>query len=120
MKYFIALIATLFYSFNAYCSDPTTLNFCTNTSNTITLTDLSNCNEFIVSDAAFNVQTLKIGFTVNGNYYEQTITGNTIPQTFVNNIQTYQPNLLYIEDIVLIDSSNHTKNLKPIKIKVTN
>ncbi|TXB65324.1 hypothetical protein FRY74_07840 [Vicingus serpentipes] len=120
MKLFLILLFTTIFSIRSYCSDPTTINFCANTSNTIALTDLLNCNELVVSNATFSVQTLKIGFTVNGNYYEQTITGNTIPQTFINNIQTYQPNLLYIEDIVLIDSNNQEKNLKPIKIKVSN
>lgn len=120
MKYFIALITSLFFSFNAYCSDPTTLNFCTNTTNTITLTDLSNCNEFIVSDPTFTVQTLTIGFMANGNYYEHLITGNAIPQAFITDVQNYSPEQITIENIILVDSNNQEKNLKPLMFKVTN
>lgn len=120
MKYFITLITTLLISFNAYCSDPTTVYFCANTTNIITLTDLLNCNELTVNDATYNIQSLKLGFEANGSYYEQIITGNTIPQTFIDYIQSYSPVKIYMENIILTDSNNQTKNLKPLTFKVTN
>jgi hypothetical protein len=120
MKHFLSILISSLISFNAFSADPTTINFCTNTTNTIEQAELLNCNELTVNNATYNIQSLTIGFEANGNYYEQTITGNVIPQSFLNNIQTYSPSVLFIENIILIDNNNQEKELKPIRVKVTN
>lgn len=120
MKQFIIILFSFIISSSAFCSDPTSVNFCNNTINTISLTDLLNCNELTVNDATYSIQSLKLGFEANGNYYEQNITGSIIPQTFLTNIQTYSPDKIYIEDIILVDGNNITKPIKGFTIVVTN
>lgn len=120
MKQIFLLTTTLLLSISAYCSDPTTINFCNNSSNTIDMADLLNCNELTVNNTIYSIQSLKLGFEENGNFHQTTLNGNIIPQTLLNDIQTYSPDKIYIEDIILVDSNNQEKSLKSVIIKITN
>lgn len=120
MNYLSALLISFIFSLPAYCSDPTVVNFCTNTTNSIVLADLLNCNEVMVNDQSWSVQTLKLGFEANGTYYDQIITNNIIPQAFLNQIQTLSPDKIYMKDIKLINANNEEKSLKNKTIKIIN
>lgn len=118
MKQFIIILFSFIISSSAYCSDPTTVNFCNNTSNSISIVDLLNCNELTINNPDFTIVSVKIGFEANGNYYEQNITGTSIPQSFLDNIQNNTPDKLFFDEIIIQNQSSETKKIKAYSIKI--
>lgn len=118
MKQFIIILFSFIISSSAYCSDPTTVNFCNNTSNSISIIDLLNCNELTINNPDFTIISVTIGFDVNEDYLEQNITGTSIPQSFLDAVQNNTPDKLYFEEIIIQNGNGETKKIKGYSIKI--
>lgn len=117
MKKLSVTILVLMLSFTAFAQNNLKVNFCSKAANEIKIIDLINCKLISVNNPDYKVASYALGFMVGKDYFEIKVEDNAITEKVVNLINKYKAELIYIEQIVLINKQGEKQFAEPVKIK---
>ena len=117
MKKLSVTILVLMLSFTAFAQNNLKVNFCSKAANEIKIIDLINCKLISVNNPNYKVASYALGFMVGKDYFEIKVEDNAITEKVVNLINKYKAELIYIEQIVLINKKGEKQFAEPVKIK---
>lgn len=107
----------LFVSYSAFAQKNIEINFCGKPTVEITLKDLIDCKILSTNNADYKVFSFTIGFISGKDYKEGKMTDNVISDATISMLKEINPDIIYVEQIVLINKQGKKINLEPFKVK---
>lgn len=107
----------LFVSYSAFAQKNVEINFCGKSTAEITLGDLIDCKTLSTNNADYKVFSFAIGFKSGKDYKEGKMTDNVISDATISMLKEINPDIIYVEQIVLINKQGEKINAEPFKVK---
>jgi len=117
MKKLSLTTLVLVLSFTAFAQKDLKVEFCSKSANEIKIIDVINCKIISVNSPDYKVASYSIGFMNGKDYRELKIEDHAITEKVIDALKKYTPDLIYIEQIVLINKQGEKMNAEPVKIK---
>ena len=112
-----SFVLVLFVSCSAFAQKNIEINFCGKSTGEIKLKDLIDCKTLSTNNTDYKVFSFAIGFKSGTDYKEGKMNDNVISDIIANLIKEDNPDLVYIEQIVLINKQGEKISAEPIKVK---
>jgi hypothetical protein len=117
MTKLFTFVLVLFISCSAFAQKNIEINFCGKSTGEVKLKDLINCKTLSTNNDDYKVFSFTIGFISGKDYKEGKMTDNVISDNIANLIKEANPDLVYIEQIVLINKQGEKISVEPFKVK---
>jgi hypothetical protein len=122
MKKTTLILAIMFLSIGMYATTDIEVSLCDNklSKNTVINREaLSRCNELTLNTKDWKIKSFSLGYLGEGNYIESTLSENTISEKTANSLKKYAPSKIYIEQIIIVNSTGEEKRLESISLKIS-
>ena len=110
-------VAVLFISFSSFAQKPVEVNFCGKSASEISIRDLVECKTISTNHPDYKVFSFTVGFMSGKDIIDAKMTDNVISDKIITNIKETNPEMIYIEQIVLINKQGEKVSLEPFKVK---
>lgn len=117
MKNLTLLAVVLFFTLSVFSQEKVTLTICEKSTNQINISHLIECKMLGVDNSNYKVLSFSIGWASDDNYIESKMDDNTISDKAIELIKKSNPDILYVEQIVLINKKGEKLNVKSFKVK---
>ena len=118
MKVFFSLIIAFFLTTSAFAADDIKLTLCANTTDSLTIIDIVNCNDLLTNHQNWTVKSFTVSFEVNGTEYNYDVVGFNFNSQIHQAIQNLSPTKILIRKVILIGATNNEREMGGIKITV--
>lgn len=117
MKNLSLLVIGLIISFSAFSQEKLTITVCEKPANTINIAHLLNCKVLSTDNTQYKVNSFSIGWVSGKDYKEGKMTDNVVSDKIIESLKESNPDIIYIEQIVLINKKGGKINIEPFKVK---
>lgn len=122
MKKLILSIAAVVISTSMFANKDVEASLCSKT-NSISKSELLNCREITLNNAKYKIWSYKLGYEHKHDntkdYFEFTGVSEKIEDGFMARLKNYTPDVLYLEQVIVVNEKNEKFTLDPIKIYIT-
>lgn len=117
MTNLFSFVAVLFISSTAFAQKPIEVNFCGKSASEVIIHDLVECKTISTDNLDYKVFSFTVGFISGKDYKEGKMIDNVISDNIIATIKETNPEMIYIEQIVLINKKGEKVNVEPFKVK---
>lgn len=117
MTKLFSFVAVLFISYSAFAQKPVKVNFCGKSVSEVNIRSMIECKTISTDNSDFKVFSFTVGFMSAKDYKEGKMIDNVISDATINLLKEDNPEMVYIEQIVLINKQGEKVSLEPFKVK---
>lgn len=117
MTKLFSFVLVLFVSCSVFAQKNIEINFCGKSTAEIILKDLIDCKTLSTNNVDYKVFSFSIGFISGKDYKEGKMKDNVISDATISMLKEINPDIIYVEQIVLINKQGEKINLEPFKVK---
>lgn len=117
MTKLFSFVLVLFVSYSAFAQKSIEVNFCGRSVSEVNIRSMIECKTLSTNNADYKVFSFTLGFISGKDYKEGKMTDNVISDIIANLIKEDNPDVVYIEQIVLINKQGEKVSLEPFKVK---
>lgn len=117
MTKLFSFVAILFISYSAFAQKPVEVNFCEKSVSEVNIQSMIECKIISTNNPDYKVFSFTVGFISGKDYKEGKMIDNVISDNIIASIKETNPEMIYFEQIVLINKNGEKINFKTFKVK---
>lgn len=118
MRIIFVFIVSIFFSVNAIASEDIKLKLCANNTLSLTILDITSCNDLLTNNPNWAVKSFSVSFEVNGVEYNYNVEGYNFELQIHQAIESLNPSKISIFNVIVVNATNYERKMEGIEITV--